>query len=168
MKKYAEDSVLFVYQYDDFAVYAEHRGIIKHKSDSVYEIAVTMNFGAFICKGLPDAFIIGKDTNIRIDLNSILIQYKDASLMVEKSSQERIRSFYINDSLIGFNEKADILVDYIHPFTMEPLVLPAHRRGAMDFVAGDKDTFDVVITKGQFKTINDSPAQTGHFLLNRK
>lgn len=164
LKTFAKDSVLFVYEREDFSVYGEHRGTINAINDTTFHISATLTFGHYICKGVPDSLVLFNSTPGLINFSEIIVQYENDEIFREKVLGNDNVTFGYNPELFHHNHPAKILLNKIHPISNKPIEITTYPGSASDFASGDELEFDVIIIGNRLKTTGNV-LQTGSFTL---
>jgi hypothetical protein len=172
-----DSTINFIYHRPDNVIYAEYRGTIKRKNDSLFYVEATMQIGQFYMKSFDtDTFYIQLKDEIGLQLDKIEFEFSDKStknyqgytregkaiaLIKVPIDKKKFSEKKGSDNLtLRINRKNFISNDFLNfkiPFG-----------SAASFSMGEKIEFDVILQKGQLVSTGKAPIQTGHFKMFQK
>jgi len=171
LKIYEDSTVAFVYQNNRKYDFGEFHGTVRKIDDTTFHASCIMTLGQGINKMLSDT------PNIAISKSALKFDTLKVSYRKGKTKmfliQDTTRFIALSTPKYGnynykTNDSLTLTINRKNVITNEPLKFIIPFGSSAEFIADEREEFDIIIKNNKIKTVGKPPSQTGHFNLSIK
>ncbi|MFM9950215.1 MAG: hypothetical protein ACKV1O_19935 [Saprospiraceae bacterium] len=172
-----DNAVDFIYNQNEYVVYAAYSGKMERLNDTLYRVSATMTIGQYYMKSWSmDTLYIQLDPAIARQLDKIEVKYADGMIKNfsgydNKGKAENLLKLPVDKKRFNRSKGADyvtITVNRKDLITGRFLSFKIPFGSAASFTSGQKLEFDLSIKNNIVRTVGEPPLQTGHFKLAKQ